>query len=358
MQRRPVFAIAAAVSVTAAMLGAGLLGAQTKSAATPTDNAAAVERATTAVVQLRAVADVYAADAVIEAVRQATVSAQISGTITQFFVDAGDRVKRGQLLVRIDTRETDAQVAAQRANVAQAEAALVQTKLNFDRTQSLVKQNFISQSALDKADADLKSASAALDVARAGSTHAVTARSFAEVRAPIDGVITRRLMEVGELAAPGKVILDLHDPSALRAVGSVPQFALARVARADKAIVVLPTLNETMAATRVTVLPTADARLLATQVRADLPGTVPAGVVPGTAAKILLPIGTANKVVMPADAVFRRGELTAAYVIGAAGKTQLRQIRVGDPVDRGEIEVLAGLAVGERVQMNPLLAKQ
>jgi RND family efflux transporter MFP subunit len=354
MQRKLVVA-SAVVAVTVAVLGAGLLGARAQGDAASEKSRAAAPGVVAGLVQMRSVADVYAADAVIEAVRQATVSAQISGTVTQFLVDAGDRVKRGQLLVRIDTRETDAQVATQRANVAQADAALVQARLNFDRTQSLVKQNFFSQSALDKADADLKSARAALDAARAGSTQAATSRSFAEVRSPIDGVVTRRLMELGELAAPGKPILDVHDPAALRAVGSVPQFALSRVEHVERADVLLPTLNRTIAATHVTVLPAADARLLSTQVRADLPGTLPAGVVPGTAAKILLPTGKADKLVMPGDAVIRRGELTATYVIGADGKPQLRQIRVGERVDGGEIEVLAGLANGERVQLNPLL---
>ena len=351
--KRKILIVAVGLGV-AALAAGGLLNAQGKGAPQG-DSPVIAERANTAEVQMRAVADVYAADAVIEAVRQATVSAQIAGTVTQFFVDAGDRVKRGQLLARIDTRETDAQVAAQRANVAQAEAALVQARLNFDRTQSLVKQNFLSQSALDKADADLKTAQAAVDAARAGNTQAVTARSFAEVRSPIDGVVTRRLMELGELAAPGKPILDVHDPAALRAVGSVPQFALSAVAHAERANVLLPTLNQTIAATRVTVLPAADARLLSTQVRADLPGTLPAGVVPGTAAKILLPTGKAEKLVMPKEALIRRGELIAAYVIGTDGKPQLRQIRVGDVVDGGQIEVLAGLAAGERVQLNPLL---
>lgn len=342
MQRRFQIAVGAL-----ALLTGGALNAQHSRA----PSAAGPEVAT---VQKRSVAEVYAADAVIEAVRQATVSAQISGTVTQFFVDAGDRVKRGQVLARIDTRETDAQVAAQRANVAQAEAALVQAKLNFERTQSLVRQNFVSQSALDKADADLKSAQAAVEAARAGSTQALTARSFAEVRAPIDGVVTRRLMELGELAVPGKPVLEVHDPAQLRAVGSVPQFVLARVARVDQADVVLPTLARTVAATRVTLLPAADARLLSSQVRADLPADLPAGVVPGTAAKILLATGVADKLVVPANAVIRRGELTVAQVIDAAGRLQLRQIRVGEVVDAGQIEVLAGLAAGERLQLNPL----
>lgn len=351
------FLIAAAAVGALALAAGGVLYAQNKGVQAPVD-APSPAAATPAIaeVQQRMVADIYAADAVIEAVRQATVSAQIAGTVTQFFVDAGDRVKRGQLLARIDTRETDAQVAAQRASVAQAEAALVQAKLNHERTAALVKQNFVSQSALDKADADLKSAQAALDAARAGSSQALTARSFAEVRSPIDGVVSRRLMELGELATPGKPVVDVFDPSALRAVGSVPQFVLARVARADRATVVLPTLNQSLAATKLTLLPAADARLLSTQVRADLPAQLPPGVVPGTAAKILLPTGTASKLVMPADAIIRRGELTLVNVITADGKPQLRQIRIGEPVEGGQVEVLAGVAAGERVKLNPLLA--
>ena len=354
LRSRPLLIAAAA---TAALGGAGLLLHRDQPASTQAIGipAAAVP---TARVELREVQDVYLADAVIEAVRQATVSAQIAGNVNQFYVDAGDRVRRGQLLARIDTRDTDAQVSAGRAGVAQAEAGLAQAKLNFDRTRSLVQQGFVSQAALDKADADLKSAQAALDVARAGSAQATTARSFAELRAPIDGVVSQRLMEVGELASPGKPVLSLHDPAALRAVGSVPQFVLPSVAGAKRAQVSFPSLGPTpgqsVAAQRVTVLPAADERLLSTQVRADLPPGLPAGVVPGTAAKIELPTGSAKKLVMPAAALLRRGELVAAYVIGGDGRPQLRQVRVGEPVAGGLVEVLAGLADGERVVLEPL----
>ena len=317
---------------------------------------AAARPAALATVEMRDVADVYAADAVIEAVRAATVSAQISGNVTRYFVDAGDRVKRGQVLVRIDPRETDAQVAGGAAAVAQAQAQLAQAKLNYDRTAKLLEDKFVSRAALDKADADLKSAQAALQMADANATQATTARSFAEVRSPMDGVVTRRLAELGELAAPGKPLLEVHDPAALRAVASVPQFVLPRIANARTAEIVLPLLGATLQATRVTVLPAADARLLSTQVRADLPANLPPGAVPGTAAKVLLPTGTVRRLVMPADAVLRRGELTAAYVVGIDGRSQLRQIRVGEPSSVGLVEVLAGLDAGERVELGRAVA--
>jgi len=309
--------------------------------------------ARSAAVELREVDDYYAADAVVESVHQATVSAQIAGQLTQLLVDAGDRVKRGQLLARIDTREADAQVASARAQVAQAEAALVQAQLNHDRTKSLVAQNFLSQSALDKAQADLKTARAAVDVARAGTAQATTGRSFAELRAPFDGVVTRRLMDPGELATPGRGVLEIHAPTQLRAVGTLPQFVLPRTARVERAEVDVPAVRRRFKATRVTVLPAADPRLLSTQLRAELPADVPAGVVPGTAAKVLVPVGRSEKLVVPAAAVIRRSELTAVYVLTDSAR-QLRQVRVGNRVGESEVEVLAGLSAGERVALDPL----
>jgi len=329
---------AAAALAAAALLLAGPALAQAGASAT---------------VELREVDDVYAADAIIESVRQATVSAQIAGQLTQLLVDAGDRVRRGQLLARIDTRETDAQVASASAQAAQAEAALAQAQLEHNRTKSLVAQGFVSQSALDKADADLKTARAALDAARAGTTQAATGRSFAELRAPIDGVVTRRLMEPGELATPGRGVVEIHDPAALRAVGTIPQFVLPRTARVDRAEIELPSLQRRVKAARVTMLPAADPRLLSTQVRAELPPDAPAGIVPGTAAKVLVPIGRSQKLVVPAAAVFRRSELTAVYVL-VDGARQLRQVRVGNRVGDDAVEVLAGLAAGERVALDPL----
>ncbi len=331
-----------------ALSGSTVLADNGTPAATP---AATVE------VRMRDVDEVYAADAVIEAVRQAIVASQLSGTVTLILVDAGDRVKKGQVLARIDTRDTDAQVAAGRANVAQADAQLTQARLNLERTQSLLEKNFVSRAALDQAESNLKAAQAAADAARAGNTQADTARSHAELKSPIDGVVTRRLMEPGEVAAPGRGVVAVHDPAALRAVGNLPQFVLPKTAGATRATIELPQLGRTISATRVTILPATDARLLSTQIRADLPVGDTPGVTPGAAAKILVPVGRTRKLVLPQSALIRRGELTAVNVVAADGRPQLRQIRVGNTVADGGIEVLAGLGDGERVLLNPLAAR-
>ena len=307
--------------------------------------------------RLQLVDDIYAADAVIEAVRQATVAAQLSGVVVELLVDAGDRVKKGQVLARIDTRQTDAQVAAGRAGVAQANAELEQARLNLERARSLLDKNFVSRAALDKAEADYKAARAAADGAHAGSLQADTARSYAELRSPIDGVVTRRLMEPGELATPGRGVVALHDPSALRAVGNLPQFLLPKIAGVTRATVELPLLGRTIASARVTVLPASDARLLSTQIRADLPdGEIP-GVIPGATAKIVIKTGRSDKLVVPQGALIRRGELTAVNVVSETGRPQLRQVRVGSIVAGDRVEILAGLSDGERVLLDPLASR-
>ena len=308
-------------------------------------------------VETRELDEVYAADAIIEAVQQATLAAQINGSVTAYYVDAGDRVKKGQVLARLDSREADAQVAAGRAGIAQTEAALSSAKSHYERTKSLVAQKFISQAALDKAESDYKVALATVETAKAGSVQAITARGFAEIRAPFDGIATRRLMEVGEFASPGRAVIAVHDPASLRAVASLPQFMLPATAKVDRATVDLPSLGKTYAASRVIVLPAADPRLLSTQVRAELPPNA-AGLTPGMAAKVLIPIGKATKRVVPESALVRRGELTAVNVKTAQGEAQLRQVRLGQSVRTAEgqnyVEVLAGLSDGEQVLLNPL----
>lgn len=309
-------------------------------------------------VETRELDEVYAADAIIEAVQQATLAAQINGSVTTYYVDAGDRVKKGQVLARLDTRDTDAQVAAGRAGIAQAEAAMSAAKSNYERTKSLVEQKFISQAALDKAESEYKVALATVESARAGSVQANTARGFAEIRAPFDGIVTRRLMEVGEFANPGRAVIAVHDPASLRAIGSLPQFVLPATSKVDRATIDVPSIGKTFVATRVTVLPAADPRLLSTQVRAELPPSASPELTPGMAAKVLIPIGRASKRVIPEAALLRRGELIAVNVATAQGQPQLRQVRIGPglraPDGQQLVEVLAGLADGELVLLNPL----
>ncbi|MFA7270079.1 MAG: efflux RND transporter periplasmic adaptor subunit [Sterolibacterium sp.] len=294
-----------------------------------------------AAVELREVDQAYPAEAIVEAVRQATLAAQVAGRVTEARFDAGSRVKAGEVLMRIDSRET-AQLQAG------AQAQLANARASVERNRQLFAQKFISQAALDKAEADFK-------VASAGAGQAGVQGSYASIAAPYAGIIAQRLAEVGEMAAPGKPLISVFDPKSLRVVASIPQYKLAAVRQTLRARVEFPETGKWFDAVRVEVLPTADTQTHVVQARVYLPDNLD-GVIPGMFARAHFLIGKSRKLLVPAAAVLRRGEVTGVYVVDGQAPPHLRQVRLGEALGGDGIEVLAGLAAGEKVALDPVKA--
>lgn len=309
----------------------------------------------TAKAEFREVDQTYAADALIEATKQSTVAAQIAGRVVEIKFDVGDTVQKGQVIARIDEREAAHALAGSEAQVAQAQANLQNTKATYERTRQLFEQKFVSQAALDKALADYRAAQAQTQATLAGAGQAATAKGYTAIVAPYSGVVAARLVELGEMATPGKPLMSGFDPKDLRAVANVPQYKVAEIRRAPRAKVEFPALNKWIDAQAVTVLPAADAKTHATRVRLDLPEGV-RDVYPGMYARAHFTIGRAKKLLVPAAAVLRRSEVTAVYVVDDKGGVALRQVRLGEPAGEGEIEILAGLTPGETVALEPVKA--
>jgi RND family efflux transporter MFP subunit len=280
------------------------------------------------------------AESLVEAVQQATVGAQLSGRVLEVKADAGQSVRKGDVLMRIDARE-----AAEAARA--AEALYANAKVSFERTKSLVTQKFMSSAALDKARADLDAAAANRAAAGAGQSHAT-------ILAPMTGIVARRHAEMGDLATPGKPLFTIYQPGALRVTASIPQTQLKAMRSVAKARVEFPELGKWVDAVKVQVLPTADAATHVSLVRVTLPEVPEA--TPGMFARVHFVTGQAEKLTVPAVAVLRRGEVAAVYVQTADNRLSLRQLRLGEAVGQGEIEVLAGLAAGDKVVTDPVRA--
>jgi RND family efflux transporter MFP subunit len=320
--------------------------------------AAAPAQPATTPVEFRDVDEVYAADGVIEAVRQATVAAQIAGRIVELRADVGDRVAKGQVLARIDEREAAQVVASGEAQIARAAADLANAKATLDRNRKLLEKQYISQAAVDRAQAEHDAAAAALAAAKAGTGAATAARSYTVITAPFSGVIAERSVQLGEMAQPGRPLFTMFDPSDLRVVANVPEDVIARVRTGAKgASAELSALGRTVPAKSVTVLPSADARTHTKLVRLDLPdGDATKGAYPGMFARALFATGSASKLVIPERSVAYRSEVAGAYVVTPAGEIRFRQLRLGEKTADGGIEVLAGLRAGERVALDPVAA--
>jgi RND family efflux transporter MFP subunit len=291
-------------------------------------------------VQPHAVDLAFPADSVVEAVQQTTVGAQIAGRVLEVRADAGQSVKKGDVLMRIDARE-----AAEGAHAAEAQYA--NARVSFERTKSLVTQKFMSSAALDKARADLDAAAANRAAAAAGQSHAT-------IVAPMAGIIARRHAEMGDMATPGKPLFTIYQPGTLRVTASIPQYRLKQMRAVSRARVEFPELGKWVDAVRVQVLPTADAATHVSLVRITLPDVPEA--MPGMFARVHFITGQSDKLTVPAAAVLRRGEVAAVYVQTADNHLSLRQLRLGDAVGLGEIEVLAGLSAGDKVVTDPVRA--
>ena len=294
----------------------------------------------TLVVQPHRVDIAFPAESLVEAVQQTTVATQIAGRVLEVRADAGQRVAKGDVLMRIDGRE-----AAEAARAAEAQFA--NAKLNYERQKQLKDQKFVSQAAVDRAKADYDAAAANRSAAGASQSHAT-------IIAPIAGVIARRHAELGDLATPGKPLFTLYEPGALRVTANVPQYRLKEMRGVKTARVEFPELGKWVDATAVQLLPTVDPATHSAQVRVSLPPQIEA--TPGMFARVHFVTGEAEKLTVPAAAVLRRGEVAAVYVQSADNRLSLRQLRLGDAVGRGEIEVLAGLAAGDKVVTDPVKA--
>lgn len=318
-------------------------------------NVQAAGEPTVATVAYREVEQSYGVEGLVEATRQSTVSAQISGRIKEINFDVGSRVQKGQVILRIDERETAQALAGSTAQVMQAQAALQNAKANYERSQQLFEQKYISQSGLDKALADYQVARAQAAASEAGASQASLAHGYSEIIAPYSGVVAARLVEVGEMVMPGKPMMIGFDPSEMRVVVNVPQYKLQEIGARPKVGVEIPALDRWIKAASVTVQPMADARTHSTQVRVYLPANG-AGIYPGMFVRAHFVVGKANKLVIPVSAVLRRSEVIAVYVMGEKGETKLRQVRLGETAADGVVEVLAGLNPGEKVALDPVKA--
>lgn len=308
-----------------------------------------------AAVQSDGAAGAASFDGIVEAIRQTVIASQVQGAVTALEVKAGDTVKAGQVLARIDARTASQNSAASRAQVQAARTALEVATREYQRQKQLLEKEYISQAAYDRSEAQFRANSAALNAQIAQASAADIQSGHFTVKAPYAGVVADVPIALGDMAMPGRPLLTMYDPAALRVTATVPQSALARLAPAASAKVELPALpagRQWLDRPQVQVLPLFDAGSHSGQVRVDLPPGL-AGVTPGMFARVWMqtPGAPGGRLYVPAAAVVRRAEVAGLYVIDASGRPLLRQVRLGRARE-AMVEVLSGVSPGERVALD------
>ena len=262
---------------------------------------------------------------------RAVIEAKVSGRIEKVLVSPGQQVKAGDLLAQLDAREIQAKLD-------QALAVREQATRDLERARKLFEQKITAQAEFDTVQARERVAAGAV-------METQTTLSYTKIVAPFDGVITRKLADVGDLAAPGKPIVEMEDPAALRFEADVPEALAQDLKLGDKLPVRVSAVTTDLEGTVVEMAPVADASSRTFLVKLDLPPTE--GVRSGQFGRVLIPTGKTDAVFVPATALIVRGQMETLFV-AMNGHAQLRLVRTGKHT-KGEVELLAGVSRDEKV---------
>ena len=306
----------------------------------------------TALVERLAVPQERLLDGTVEAVNQATMSAQTAGRIAEVFYDVDDYVEAGSPIVRFSDVEQEA--ALQQANAALAEARARSTQANddFARVSGLFDSGSASQREYDQALAARDSATARVAAALSAVEAARQQVDYTLVRAPYAGIVTERHVEPGEAVGVGQPLMSGLSLEALRVVVDLPQKVAAAVREHQQAFVL--SAEGRVEAASVTIFPYAHSASNTFRVRIELPEGQFA-LYPGMFVKVAFVVGETDRLLVPTAALLRRSEVTGVYVSDESDRIRMRQVRVGREFgDR--TEVLAGLREGERVATDPVRA--
>ncbi len=262
---------------------------------------------------------------------RAVVEANVSGRISKMPVVLGQKVNAGDLLAEIDAQEI-------RARFEQASAQREQAARDLERAAVLIKKQVSSRQDYDAAESKFR-------IADASVREAQTMLGYVRITAPFDGIIARKLTDVGDLAAPGKPLLEIEDRGTLRFEADVPEALIGGVAAGQKIAVSIPAIQKILAAEVAEVSPAADAASRTFLIKLDLPQEN--GLRAGQFGRAAIPVGRADSIRVPASAVLQRGQMELLFVArdGVAG---LRLVKTGKRIGDA-VEILSGLKPGEQI---------
>lgn len=291
-------------------------------------------------------------DGVVEAVDQATLSAQTAGRIVELPYDVNDYVPAGAVVVRFTDVEQRSAVGRAQAALDAAQAAATEADADQRRIAELFREGIVPRAQLDQAVARRDATAAQLGAARAALDEAREQLEYTVVRAPYAGIVTERHVEVGGSVRAGQPLISGLSLQRLRVDVEIPQTDIGAVREHGRAALLLDG-GVRVPAREVVVFPYASPDTHTFRVRVELP-EAETGLYPGMTVKVAFAIGEASRVLVPARALVHRGELTGVYVVHD-GRAALRQVRVGTRFG-DDVEVIAGLDDGDRVVLDPAAA--
>jgi RND family efflux transporter MFP subunit len=313
-------------------------------AATPGDAAASLA-VSLAPAAMQRIERTVIASGPVSAWEEMQLGVEISGVrVTALNVDVGQSVKKGQVLLELDHRTLDSELRQSQAAAAEADAGVALAQANLNRGQALVKDRLISASAFDELRAGLVQAQARQATARAQRDGVQLRRDFASLRAPDDGIISKRLVQPGQVVVAGSELLRLIRQGRLEWRAELAEADLARVQ--NGATVLISGAGGAVEGRVRAVSPGVDATARTGTIYVDLPD--PGALKAGTFVEGRIVTGTAQALMVPAAAIVQRDGYSYVFTVG--GDQHARRVRVATGASsQGRVEIVSGLSAGTPV---------
>lgn len=265
------------------------------------------------------------------------LSARIPAYVGEIFASAGDRVKKGQKLIALDDRDIRQKLAA-------AEAQFGQAKTEYERAKQLFEKQATTDQALTAAESMFNAAKAQVEEVKVMLT-------YAQVESPIDGIVTERRIQTGDLANPGMLLLAVYDPLRMRLEAPVPVRLIDRLALGQEVEVSLERPARLLRGQVSEIVSEVDSASRTQLVKVHLEG-IEGDVLPGTFGRLWVAAEPREALFVPVSAVVQIGQL-AFVQVAQDGRAIRRLVKTG-PVRDGRVEILSGLRAGESVVVNPI----
>jgi RND family efflux transporter MFP subunit len=287
----------------------------------------------------------------LEAARTVMVSTRMMGWVRKIHVREGQSVRQGDLLVSIDDSDLRAKKAQAEAGIVEAKAVLANAEKMAERFEKLYADKSVSKQQLDDVLTGRDRAAAGLKMAEAGLAEVKVHLSYLSITASSDGLVARKMIEEGDMANPGMPLISLESTGAMKVVAHLGEKDVASVKVGDPVTVDVTSLEEAVFEVLLDkVVPAANPGSRTYDIEALLEDPDPR-LRSGMFARVSVPVGTRQAVLVPTEAIIRRGQLTGVWVVREDGTAHLRWVRLGRPV-AGAVEILSGLTGEETVVLS------
>ncbi len=291
----------------------------------------------------------YVYSGTLQGEKSARLSTKVMGQIVTLAVEAGDRVRAGQTLVKVRSEDLAAKRAQVQANLLEAQAAFKNVEINYNRMKELLAKKSATQKEFDDVEMAYNMAQARVNAVREMETEIRDILDYSEIKAPFDGYIVQKMAQQGDMATPGMPLLIIEDQSRWQVVCQAPESEVALVTVGDSVKVLLAGLPDAVLAGSVAQV-NAGGNPASRQfdVKIRLAPTTTTGLKSGLSATVTLKKGARQTVTIPKTWLIVRGQLTGVFTVNGQQQAALRWIRVGH--EEGDlVEVLSGLIAGEQI---------